>query len=88
MEAKSELIDHYFKYWEKLKTYFFMIDRVITSSQALNHQTRVMASVKVSLDSREIIYGRVADTVFNGLETCGGFYESIIHIGMIFVFFF
>jgi hypothetical protein len=47
-----------------------------------------MASVKVSLDSREIIYGRVADTVFSGLETCGGFYESIIHIGMIFVFFF
>jgi hypothetical protein len=36
MEAKSELIDHYFKYWEKLKTYFFMIDRVSTSSQALN----------------------------------------------------
>jgi hypothetical protein len=40
------------------------------------------------LDSKEITYGRVVDTIFSGLETVGGFYESISHIGLLLVFFF
>lgn len=30
----------------------------------------------------------MADTVISGMETIGGFYESLIHIGMVLVFFF
>jgi len=87
-EARSELIDHYFKYWEKLKTSFFTVGSVKTASLALDPSARFLASVRISHDPQEVIYGRVADTIFNGLETCGGFFESIIHIGMILVFFF
>lgn len=34
-----------------------------------------------------IIYGRVADTFFEGLEAIGGFYESLHLIGHMLVFF-
>jgi hypothetical protein len=33
-------------------------------------------------------YGRLADTLFEGLEQIGGFYESLHHIGFMLVFFF
>ena len=48
----------------------------------------LVASVVVSLDRCMFYYGRHADTVFEGLEQIGGFYESIHFIGFIFVFFF
>lgn len=48
----------------------------------------ILASVKIRLDSQHIIYGRVADTIFSGLESIGGFFESLIHIGMVIVIFF
>lgn len=35
-----------------------------------------------------MIYGRVADTIFTGMEAIGGFFESLMHIGILFVFFF
>jgi hypothetical protein len=35
-----------------------------------------------------VTYGRVADTIFSALEAIGGFYESLMHIGILFVFFF
>lgn len=35
-----------------------------------------------------VIYGRVADTIFSGLEQIGGFMESLMHIGFLLVFFF
>jgi hypothetical protein len=47
-----------------------------------------MASVKVRLDPKTVIYGRVADTMLSGLEAIGGFNESLMHIGILFVFFF
>lgn len=47
-----------------------------------------MAAVKMRLDQKYVVYGRLADTIFSGLETIGGFYESLIHIGMVVVFFF
>lgn len=45
-------------------------------------------SVKVRMDSKQITYGRVADTIFSGMETIGGFYESLSHVGFLLVFFF
>jgi hypothetical protein len=33
-------------------------------------------------------YGRISDTLFEGLEQIGGFYESLHHIGFMLVFFF
>ena len=47
-----------------------------------------MASIKLRLDSKSVIYGRVADTLFTALEQIGGFFESLIHIGMVLVYFF
>jgi hypothetical protein len=35
-----------------------------------------------------LVYVRVADTIFSGLEAVGGFYESLSHLGILFVFFF
>jgi hypothetical protein len=43
--------------------------------------------VIVRLDDRTVIYGRVADSIFNGLEAIGGFYECLHHIGVLIVFF-
>lgn len=46
------------------------------------------ATLIVRLDNKSIVYGRLADTLFNALESIGGFYESIRHIGLLAVFFF
>jgi hypothetical protein len=47
-----------------------------------------MGRVRVILDIKAVTYGRVADTIFSALEAIGGFYESLMHIGILFVFFF
>jgi hypothetical protein len=88
MEAKTELLDHYFKYWEKLIEYFFTVEDVLSNTYNFNQQSKVLLSVQVRFDQKYIIFGRLADTIFSGLETIGGFYESLIHIGMVLVFFF
>lgn len=40
------------------------------------------------MDQKSVVYGRVAETIFSGLEQIGGFYESLHHIGIMLVFFF
>lgn len=47
-----------------------------------------MASVKVKMDQRSVIYMRNCDTLFSGMEVIGGFHESLMHIGFLMVFFF
>lgn len=88
MKAETHLLDHYFEYWMKAISHFYTIENVQSRSVPLNPASKVLSSVKVRLDQKEIIYGRVADTIFSGLESCGGFFESLIHIGMVIVFFF
>jgi hypothetical protein len=40
------------------------------------------------MDQKRVVFGRVAENLFTGLESVGGFYESMMHIGVMFVFFF
>jgi hypothetical protein len=47
-----------------------------------------MADVKIKMGNTSIIYGRVADSLFSGMESIGGFYESLIHMGMLLVAYF
>jgi hypothetical protein len=87
--AKTELIDHIFKYWEKVSYKFAHVKNVKTATKKQRTaNANLVASVVVSLDRCMFYYGRHADTVFEGLEQIGGFYESIHFIGFIFVFFF
>ena len=51
-------------------------------------EAKVMGRVRVMLDMKTVTYGRVVDTIFSALEVIGGFYESLMHIGVLFVFFF
>lgn len=47
-----------------------------------------MATVRVILDKKRVIYGRVADNLFSAMESVGGFHESLMHIGFMLVCFF
>lgn len=49
--------------------------------------SKTLAKVTVRLDDFMITYGRVADSIFSGLEATGGFYECLHHIGVLIVFF-
>ena len=84
--SKAELIDQIFKYWEKTYLKFSQVsDNIRTISY--KRYNNVIAKVIVRLDDRTVIYGRVADSIFNGLEAIGGFYECMHHIGVLIVFF-
>jgi hypothetical protein len=87
--AKSELLDHIFKYWEKVSYKFVEIVDVMNSQYIHTPgKDKVLGTVRLKLSSKSAIYGRVADSIFNGLEATGGFYESIYHLGVMLVFFF
>ncbi len=86
--GKTELIDHLFKYWEKISYKFVHVKNIINKQiQHYPSNDNIVASIKIVLDRKMIIYGRVADTVLEGLEKVGGFYESLHLIGHMFVFF-
>lgn len=89
-KAKTELLDDYFMMWLKTAFYFAKVGKVKTTEarHAPGAAGKVTARVRVVLDSQIMVYGRVADTIFSGLEAVGGFYESLMHIGILFVFFF
>lgn len=80
-------MDHYFMYWQKLSHYFIQVEDVRQTSMRMNAK-KVMASAKVRLDNKQVIYGRVADNLFSALESIGGFHESLMHIGIMAVIFF
>jgi hypothetical protein len=86
--GKTELIDDFFRYWEKNSSKFAQVHSAINNrKQHFSSNKNIVASVKIVLDRKKIVYGRVADTVFMGLESIGGFYESIHIIGHVLVFF-
>jgi hypothetical protein len=62
-------MDDFFRYWEKVSYKFTQVQKVISNrKQHYKSNENVVASVKIVLDRKKIIYGRVADTVFEGLE--------------------
>lgn len=86
--ASAELTDNIFVYWAQTNTETFTIENTRQQTARLNPNTRALASVTVRLDSQSQLTGREADTFFNGLESIGGFSESLIHLCTWFVFFF
>jgi hypothetical protein len=89
-QAKTELLDDIFMMWLKTGLYFAKVAGVKVSETRHNLSSvpKVMGRVRVMLDMKTVTYGRVADTIFSALEAIGGFYESLMHIGILFVFFF
>lgn len=85
-DAETELRDQYFQYWIHHMYDFFMAAIGRYESRAL--VTSNLVKVKVRLDQKSTTYLRRADTIFNGLESIGGFYESLKHIGILLVFYF
>lgn len=57
--AKTEFYDDIFKYWEKVVSEFYQVGRteVLTKSRSDGS----IVSVKVRMDQRAVIYGRVSD---------------------------
>jgi len=47
-----------------------------------------MTSINVRLDTKSVRFERVSDTILTGLQSIGGFYESVMHIGVLLTFFF
>jgi hypothetical protein len=87
--AKTELIDHIFKYWEKISYKFVEVNDI--RRNLYGHypaRNKILGTVKLQLSPKSAVYGRLADTIFTGLEATGGFYESLHHLGMLIVFFF
>ncbi len=63
--GKTELIDDFFRYWEKISYKFAHVKNVIQKQiQHYPSNDNIVASVNIALDRKMIIYGRVADTVF------------------------
>ncbi|TNV85152.1 hypothetical protein FGO68_gene10495 [Halteria grandinella] len=89
MEATTELYDQYLSYWQKDNHRFMLVSRVEKDNIPIagDAQTAVRAHIKIRMDQKKIIYGRVAQTVVSSLESIGGFQESLMHIGLFFVFF-
>ncbi|TNV83661.1 hypothetical protein FGO68_gene8648 [Halteria grandinella] len=81
--AKTELLDSYFEYWLKKEYTFAQID-----STRLLSTNKHRGQVKIRGSNIRVIYMRVADNIFSGLESIGGFFESLMHIGAIIVVFF
>lgn len=50
--------------------------------------TKALATVTIRRSQKEAAYVRLTDSIFNGLEAVGGFMESLMHIGIMAVFFF
>lgn len=87
--AKTELLDHIFKYWEKTSYKFVEVNDVKRNQyKHIPSKDKVLGTVKLRLSSKSVVYGRVADSIFSGLEATGGFYESMHHLGVLLVFFF
>ncbi|TNV84725.1 hypothetical protein FGO68_gene11045 [Halteria grandinella] len=86
--VSTEFQDNIFAYWEQQKFSFFKVSSAPNSSRKKSTSDIQIVQVKIRMDQKRVIYGRVADTLFNGLEEIGGFYESIRHIGFLLVFFF
>ncbi|TNV74197.1 hypothetical protein FGO68_gene741 [Halteria grandinella] len=86
-KAKTEQYDQYFEYWKQDSTTFARATHV-SRNQMPSQGSKIRAQVRLKLDQKMVIYGRVADTIFSGLEQIGGFMESLMHIGFLLVFFF
>lgn len=88
-DANTELFDEYFRFWNKNTEHFVQVENVKQTWYNQKSQgPRTLVSLKIRLDPRYVIYTRVADSILSGLEAVGGFYESLMHIGILFVFFF
>ena len=85
-QANTDLYDEYFSYWREYSLPFAQVSKV--QKDALPSISNLKAEFRVRMDSKQVIYGRVADTIFSALESIGGFMESLMHIGMLLVFFF
>lgn len=86
-KVETEQLDHYFMYWYKEHLEFVKVSAVQTGDK-ISRDNEVRAEVQIRLDQKYTIYGRIADNVIKGLESIGGFFESLMHIGMLLVFFF
>lgn len=54
----------------------------------MNTRAGISATIRLNLDKRSVKYGRLADNLISGLESIGGFIESMMHIGFLLVIFF
>jgi hypothetical protein len=85
-----DLRDDYFMYWNiKEHEYVEVSNRQITTEYNNSSSTSIIrAALSIKLDHRSLLHGRIADSIVAGLESIGGFFESLMHIGLLLVFFF
>lgn len=86
--TETEFRDNYFTYWHHVEHEHFEVSTEALRVSPINPATRVIANLKVQVSSKNILYARKADTIFSGLESIGGFYESIRYIGLMLVIYF
>lgn len=86
--SETELYDNLFTFWVYSQYEFYGLGQVQTSATKLSTVTNKVASIRVQLDQRRVFYGRVAETFFKGLESVGGFSESVRYIGLLLVCYF
>jgi hypothetical protein len=72
--------------WEFTKRHTYTIATVKHESRKA--LTRALATVKIRLDQKSVIFGRVSESLLKALEEIGGFLESMMIIGTIMVLFF
>jgi hypothetical protein len=73
-------------YWYLIVQDYYQVEPIQTS--LVRRSGNEWASIDVKLGDKIVIYGRVADTIFSGLESIGGFFHSVTNIGFVLVFFF
>ncbi|TNV84542.1 hypothetical protein FGO68_gene6627 [Halteria grandinella] len=82
-EGETELLDSYFTYWIMDKMKFALVDSIWKG-----YKSDSIFEISLKLSNKKSVYLRVADTIFSGLESIGGFFESLMHIGTLLVCFF
>ncbi|CDW73325.1 UNKNOWN [Stylonychia lemnae] len=88
--AYSQRYDNFFSFWEYYTDYFFKIDEIKHEESVLNSSTDVqtMAQINIKLDRKTLKYVRQVESIFDVLESIGGFKESIFSIIFIMLIFF
>ena len=84
-------MDDYFMYWSKKEHEYVEVNNKEISNQYYVPNDAgpiIRAAIKCILNRKSIFHGRITDSIVSGLESIGGFFESLMHIGLLIVFFF
>ncbi|CDW79323.1 UNKNOWN [Stylonychia lemnae] len=87
-EGQTEIYGNIVIFWDKNSEKFVKIENIKIQDDNIDTTSRIMASIQIQLDRRNIQYGIVVDNLIVTLEKIGGFKGVIFSLGLICVRYF